>query len=133
MPEITMLPMITLRKTHLVFIDEITIVNSTLNPSLYCWRIREVRQAVKQTIRNVLCCPWSQIFPWAEVTSESWFARAHSLPDKTTGSSAETINDLAIRARRNCISIICLSIHFIGGKLGYLSSGGVDISAWEQF
>ncbi|RMX48521.1 hypothetical protein pdam_00008517 [Pocillopora damicornis] len=61
--KITMLPMITLRKTHLVFIDEITTVNSTLNPSLYCWRIREVRQAVKQTIRNVLCCPWSQIFP----------------------------------------------------------------------
>ena len=29
--------------------------NSTLNPFLYCWKIREVRQAVKATSRN-LCC-----------------------------------------------------------------------------
>ena len=33
--------------------------NSTLNPFLYCWKICEVRQAVKQTIRQALCCPWS--------------------------------------------------------------------------
>ena len=33
--------------------------NSTLNPFLYCWKISEVRQAVKQTIRKALCCPWS--------------------------------------------------------------------------
>ena len=33
--------------------------NSTLNPFLYCWKIREVGQAVKQTIRQALCCPWS--------------------------------------------------------------------------
>ena len=33
--------------------------NSTLNPFLYCWKIREVRQAVKQTIRQALCCLWS--------------------------------------------------------------------------
>ena len=31
--------------------------NSTLNPCLYCWKISEVRQAVKQTIRQALCCP----------------------------------------------------------------------------
>ena len=31
--------------------------NSTLNPFLYCWKISEVRQAVKQTIRQALCCP----------------------------------------------------------------------------
>ena len=30
--------------------------NSTLNPFLYCWRISEVRQAVKQTIRQAICC-----------------------------------------------------------------------------
>ena len=30
--------------------------NSTLNPFLYCWKISEVRQAVKQTIRQALCC-----------------------------------------------------------------------------
>ena len=33
--------------------------NSTLNPFLYCWKISEVRQAVKQTIRQALCCPWT--------------------------------------------------------------------------
>ena len=29
--------------------------NSTLNPFLYCWKIREVRQAVRETIRNICC------------------------------------------------------------------------------
>ena len=29
--------------------------NSTLNPFLYCWKISEVRQAVKLTIRQALC------------------------------------------------------------------------------
>ena len=29
--------------------------NSTLNPFLYCWKISEVRQAVKQTIRKAIC------------------------------------------------------------------------------
>ena len=31
--------------------------NSSLNPVLYCWRIREVRQAVKETIRNYFGFP----------------------------------------------------------------------------
>ena len=30
-------------------------LNSSLNPLLYCWRIREVRQAVKDTIRQFSC------------------------------------------------------------------------------
>ena len=30
-------------------------INSSLNPILYCWKIKEVRQAVKETIRQVLC------------------------------------------------------------------------------
>ena len=34
-------------------------LNSTLNPFLYYWKISEVRQAVKQTIRQALCCPWT--------------------------------------------------------------------------
>ena len=49
--------------SHLVFALGIssTLVNfnSTLNPFLYCWKISEVRQAVKQTIRQALCCPWT--------------------------------------------------------------------------
>ena len=34
-------------------------LNSSLNTILYCWKIEEVRQAVKNTIRQVLCysCP----------------------------------------------------------------------------
>ncbi|XP_022798794.1 melanocyte-stimulating hormone receptor-like, partial [Stylophora pistillata] len=42
--------------SHLFVILQITIVlvyfNSTLNPFLYCWKISEVRLAVKQTIRQ---------------------------------------------------------------------------------
>ena len=30
-------------------------LNSTLNPLLYCWRIRGVRQAVKETLRQLFC------------------------------------------------------------------------------
>ena len=30
-------------------------LNSSLNPILYCWKIEEVRQEVKNTIRQVLC------------------------------------------------------------------------------
>ena len=29
--------------------------NSSLNPLLYCWKIREVRQALKDTIRQFFC------------------------------------------------------------------------------
>ena len=31
-------------------------LNSSLNPILYCWKIGEVRQAVKETIRQMVCC-----------------------------------------------------------------------------
>ena len=31
-------------------------LNSSLNPVLYCWRIKDVRQHVKNTIRQCLCC-----------------------------------------------------------------------------
>ena len=31
-------------------------LNSSLNPALYCWRIREVRQEVKNIIRTILRC-----------------------------------------------------------------------------
>jgi len=36
--------------TNLVYL------NSSLNPFLYCWKISEVKQAVKETIREALCC-----------------------------------------------------------------------------
>ena len=48
---------------HLLITSGITTLlvylKSTLNPFLYCWKIGEVRQAVKQTIRQVFRCPWS--------------------------------------------------------------------------
>ena len=31
-------------------------LNSSLNPALYCWRIRDVRQEVKNMIRKIFCC-----------------------------------------------------------------------------
>ena len=31
-------------------------LNSSLNPVLFCWRIKDVRQEVKNTIRKCLCC-----------------------------------------------------------------------------
>ena len=34
-------------------------LNSSLNPILYCWKIEEVRQAIKDAIKQVLCC-WSR-------------------------------------------------------------------------
>ena len=33
----------------------LTFLNSSLNPILYCWKIREVKQAVKATIRQLYC------------------------------------------------------------------------------
>ena len=31
-------------------------LNSSLNPILYCWKIDEVRQAMKEMLRQMLCC-----------------------------------------------------------------------------
>ena len=45
--------------SHIVVLSyTITLVflNSSLNPILYCWKIDEVRQAMKETIRQILCC-----------------------------------------------------------------------------
>ena len=65
-PKFTMLVVRTYRKTyplHVIVIEAITTIltyfNSTLNPFLYCWKIKEVRQAVKQTIRQALCFLWT--------------------------------------------------------------------------
>ena len=38
-----------------IYIGTLIFLNSSLNPILYCWKIKEVRQAVKNTIREVLC------------------------------------------------------------------------------
>ena len=36
----------------IIFTGTTVSLNSSLNPLLYCWKIREVRQAVKETLRN---------------------------------------------------------------------------------
>ena len=47
------------RFPNFIILQGMTVVlaffNSTLNPFLYCWKIREVRRAVKQTIRQAIC------------------------------------------------------------------------------
>jgi len=37
------------------FTTTLVCLNSSLNPILYCWKIKEVRQEVKNTIRQLLC------------------------------------------------------------------------------
>ena len=37
------------------FTTTLVYLNSSLNPMLYCWKIREVRQAVKVTLRQLFC------------------------------------------------------------------------------
>ena len=65
-PKLTTLLLVMYSKTYssnVVVIDGIAYTlmyfNSTLNPFLYCWKIKEVREVVKQTIRQALCFPWS--------------------------------------------------------------------------
>ena len=38
------------------FTATLVYLNSSLNPLLYCWKIREVRQAVKETLRQMFRC-----------------------------------------------------------------------------
>ena len=38
------------------FFSCLIFLNSSLNPVLYCWRIKDFRQEVKNTIRKCLCC-----------------------------------------------------------------------------
>ena len=37
------------------FTTTLVFLNSTLNPILYCWKIRDVRRAVKETVRQLYC------------------------------------------------------------------------------
>ena len=38
-----------------IYTASLVYLNSSLNPILYCWKMEEVRRAVKSTIRQVLC------------------------------------------------------------------------------
>ena len=37
--------------------NTIAYMNSSINPVLYCWRLRELRTAIKKTVRQMLCRP----------------------------------------------------------------------------
>ena len=39
----------------LAFTATLILFNSTLNPILYCWKIKELRQVVKEIVRQLLC------------------------------------------------------------------------------
>ena len=39
----------------MIFTGTTVYLNSSLNPLLFCWKIREVRQAVKETLRQLFC------------------------------------------------------------------------------
>ena len=39
------------------FTGSMVYLNASLNPLLYCWKIREVRQAVKDSVRQLCCSP----------------------------------------------------------------------------
>ena len=41
--------------TFQVLASTVVHFNSTLNPNLFCWKIREVRQAVKTTVKEIRC------------------------------------------------------------------------------
>ena len=46
--------------TTLLLVEGITVIlvllNSSLNPLLYCWKMKEVRQAVKETVKQICAC-----------------------------------------------------------------------------
>ena len=46
-------------------------LNSSLNPVLYCWKIKDVRQEVKNIIRKCLCC-WVNLQWWRKDATEQW-------------------------------------------------------------
>ena len=39
-----------------IYAGTLVLLNSSINPILYCWKLKEVRQTVKDTIGQVLCC-----------------------------------------------------------------------------
>ena len=38
-----------------IFVETVAFMNSSINPFLYCWRLRELRTAVVKTARQMLC------------------------------------------------------------------------------
>ena len=53
------------------FASTLVYLNSTLNPFLYCWKIKEVRQSVKDIIEQMYCVSRVQVFTGDPSTIES--------------------------------------------------------------
>ena len=51
------------------FASTLVYLNSTLNPFVYCWKIREVRQGVKEIIKNIMCCAQSRVHAFSSNAS----------------------------------------------------------------
>ena len=78
--------------TELMIAIEVSVslffLNSSLNPVLYCWRIKDVRQEVKNTIRKCLCC-WVNLQWWRKDATEQHPQSADNWP--ITNSAATLI------------------------------------------
>ena len=56
--------------------ETLVLLNSALNPLLYCWRSQAIRSAVKETVQKVLC--------WKPTQAESWPKDVHFPSRKIT-------------------------------------------------
>ena len=45
-------------KAHILWTSAVTLIylNSSINPVLYCWKMKQVRRAAKATVLHVFCC-----------------------------------------------------------------------------
>ncbi|XP_068726514.1 adenosine receptor A2a-like [Montipora capricornis] len=45
--------------TNVLWISAVTLIylNSSLNPLLYCWKMKQVRKAARVVVRQICCCP----------------------------------------------------------------------------
>ena len=57
------------RVGSIFYVSALTVVyfNSSLNPILYCWKIREVREAVKTTVKQIRCFSSLSRLPFSDV------------------------------------------------------------------
>lgn len=115
----------------IIFLFGITLVylNSSLNPLLYCWKIREVRHAVKEILRNL---GFGKLFgDWRTKRLEeatSWFVHDGKLSQRTSfpGSPPRRFPKMAARQNKPHSP----TRHFVKWKRPFKqdSSGNVETS-----
>lgn len=70
------------------FCQTLIFSNSCINPVIYCWRLREIRAAVKNTLQKFICCKWSR-------TAQNWRS-------KLTATAKREMAALASNATHPC-------------------------------